>query len=458
MTIAPALAAGDPAAMQHDQEIGDLATATRIWALGPGGDISATPPEGWLAALGPDDRLAPGAAALICAAPAEAEALIVDDLTCARGRWDLRLRPVFDPLLLESMDYVGRAVFFRAGALGPDARAALEAGARPAALLRAGGAASGLRVGHLPYPALILGEHEFAAAAPPPRAPVGPIAAVIPNRDSPGLIRAAVAALMGEPDPPALVIIDNGSTDPETLRFYETLARDPRIRVERREAPFNFAAMANRGVDLAREAFGPMAAYLLLNNDISADTPGWLRPMAETLAAPGVGVVGAKLLFPDRTIQHAGVIVGHGGVAGHELKGALQDAPGLLGRMVAPHQREAVTAAAMLIRAETWESLGGFDAAAFPIAFNDVDFCLRAGAAGWRVALDPRAALIHHEGVSRRRPFSLKRFLAHRRERANLRARHHTIGRIDRFESPWRDPERLTPEFRMLKRLPETRF
>ncbi|MEX2520995.1 MAG: glycosyltransferase, partial [Paracoccaceae bacterium] len=289
-------------------------------------------------------------------------------------------------------------------------------------------------------------------------AALGPIAAVIPNRDSPALIRAAIAALRGEPEPPAIVIVDNGSEDAETLGFYETLEADPRIRVERRAAPFNFAAMVNRGVEIAREAFGPMAAYLLLNNDISTDAPGWLRPMAETLAARQVGIVGAKLLFPDRTIQHAGVIVGHGGVAGHELKGAAEASAGLLGRMAAPHQREAVTAAAMLIRAETWEALGGFDARAFPIAFNDVDFCLRAGAAGWRVALDPRAVLIHHEGVSRGGAFSFRRFFAHRKERANLRSRHHTIGRIDRFESPWRDPEALSPAFRMLKRLPSARF
>lgn len=427
--------------------------AAAIWRLGP---RRTAPPAGWVFALGPDGALAPGAGALIEAAPEAAEVLISDDVTQMDGCGALGLKSAFDPLLLERMDYAGRAVFFRAGVLGSAALAALEAGAPPATLIE-----PGRRVAHLPYPAAIFAA---PAAAPPARpasrAPLGPVAAIIPNRNSPRLIRAALTAILAEDGAPApvAVVIDNGSDDPETLAFYEELRREPRVRVERRPAPFNFAAMVNRGAALAEAEFGEIAAFLLLNNDIEAPKRGWLRPMEETLAAPKVGVVGAKLLFPDRTIQHAGVIVGHGGVAGHDLKGAPESAPGLAGRMAAPHLREAVTAAAMLVRADLWRALGGFDARAFPVAFNDVDFCLRAGAAGWRVALDPRAVLLHHEGVSRRRPLSLSRFLAHRKERAALRSRHMTVGRIDRFESPWRDPENLTPTFRMLKTLPPIRF
>ncbi|WP_246209845.1 glycosyltransferase family 2 protein [Pikeienuella piscinae] len=428
-----------------------LPEAERIWRLGPGGSAA---PAGWSFALGPDDALAPGAGPLIEGAPDDVDVVIADDLT--RGRADaLRLKPCHDPLLLERIDYAGRAVFFRASALGAEARSALEGGAAPSGLIR-----PDHRVAHLPYPAAILAPTDAAPAPPPLRSALGPVAAIIPNRDSPRLIRAALQAVLDETEEPApvAVVIDNGSTDPETLTLYESIRANPRIRIEMNPAPFNFAAMVNRGAALARAEFSEVAAFLLLNNDIEAPAPDWLRPMAETLAAPGVGVVGAKLLFADRTIQHAGVIVGHGGVAGHDLKSAPEDAPGLCGRMAAPHLREAVTAAAMLIRTEVWDTLGGFDASAFPVAFNDVDFCLRAGAAGWRVALEPRAALIHHEGVSRRRPFSLTRFVKHQRERTMLRFRHHTIGRIDRFESPWRDPERLTPVFRMLKNLPPMRF
>ncbi len=394
--------------------------------------------------------MAKGAAARIAAAPARAAAVIADDVS----EGALRLKPCFDPLLLEGLDYAGRAVFFREAALGAKARAAFEAGDIRAALL----ALPPERVAHLPFPAAFLGPQ--GAAPPPgaPRAPLGRIAAVIPNRERPELLRAAVAALRGEPERPAIVIVDNGSEGAETRALYDALATEPDVAVERRPAPFNFAAMVNRGVEIARARFDP-AAFLLLNNDISAPALGWLAPMAETLAAPKVGVVGAKLLFPDGTIQHAGVIVGHGGVAGHEGKGAAADWPGLCGRMAAPHLREAVTAAAMLVRVEAWEALDGFDARAFPVAFNDVDFCMRAGAAGWRVALDPRAVLTHHEGVSRKGPFRLGRFLAHQAERTALRLRHRTIGRADRFESPWRDLETLGEiVLRTPRREPQIRF
>lgn len=435
----------------------DAGLAARIWSLGPQGEA---PPRGWRHALGAGAAFAPGAGALIESAPETADVLIADDLIRHGDRAFLRLKPAYEPLLLQSINYAGKSIFFRDSALGPEDRARLEGGAPPVTLIR-----PGHRVAHLPYPAAILREAAGEPApAPAPGTPPGPIAAVVPNRNSPRLIRLALDAILGETGapPPVVVIVDNGSDDAETLAFYEKLKGNPRVFVNIRPEPFNFSSMVNRGAALARDRFGEIGAFLLLNNDIESPATGWLARMAETLGAGGlgaeVGIVGAKLLFPDRTIQHAGVIVGHGGVAGHELKGAPEDAPGLLGRMRAPHLREAVTAAAMLIRAETWDALGGFDERAFPIAFNDVDFCLRAGAAGWRVALDPRAVLIHHEGVSRRRPFSLRPFLAHQRERAMLRLRHRTIGRVDRFESPWRDPKNLTPTFRMLKAIPPIRF
>lgn len=426
--------------------------AEAIWRAGPGGDAQAA--DGWISGLAPGDRLAPGAARLIEATPPGVDALIADDLAEGPGGVALRLKPCHDPLLLERIDYAGRAVFFRPAALDDEGRSALGAGARPASLLR-----PGMRIGHLPWPAAILAPLGEPAPPPPPRrAPLCPVAAIIPNRDSPALLRAALAALEGKPERPAVVIVDNGSVDAETLALYAALSADRRAIIERRPAPFNFAAMVNRGAALAIASWPETQALLLLNNDVSAPEPGWLAPMAETLAAPGVGIVGAKLLFPDRTIQHAGVIVGHGGVAGHDLKGAPEDAPGLCGRMAAPHLREAVTAAAMLVRREAWEALGGFDARAFPVAFNDVDFCLRAATRGWATALDPRAVLIHHEGASRRR-IAFRRFLAHQAERAALRLRHGTLWRRDRFESPWRDLSRLDSfAFRELRRPPAIRF
>ncbi|MEM7524834.1 MAG: glycosyltransferase family 2 protein [Pseudomonadota bacterium] len=379
------------------------------------------------------------------------DAIYADDVVYGAGEAELRLKPAFDPLLLESTDYIGGAALFRADALDETDRAALAAGRSPASIIRR---RPDLRIAHLPYPAFLSPRSE-GALIPQVRNKCASVSVVIPNRDNFALIRVAVEGLLEKTSAQVaeIVIVDNGSTAPEVLAYYDQLRENARIRIDIDPQPFNFAAMVNRGAALANGE-----AILLLNNDIEVVQAAWLDRMIETLGAPGVGVVGAKLLFPDRTIQHAGVLVGHGGVAGHDMKGMARDTIDPLGRMAAPHLRSAVTAAAMLIRRSTWDDLGGFDEEAFAVAFNDVDFCLRAGARGWRVALDPRAVLIHHESVSRKRGVSLRRTLQHQRERRALRRRHGTVGYDDPFESPWRDLDILRPNFRMLQTPPPARL
>ncbi len=432
----------------------DIALPQGLFAVsGPGTEKSA-----WVGALQSGDgpsadgfqRLAHAGEAL------GADVIYGDDLTLAEGDGTgaavLRLKPCFDPILLRKLDYMGRAVLFRRAALSAEALAALESGIAPSEIILAH---PGLRVGHLPFPVMktapaapnTIGDATEIAAAPK-------ISIVIPNRDSPHLLRTVLDGVLtktaaGDIE---LIIVDNGSTDQDTLAQYEALRGDPRVRIDMRAERFNFARMVNRG---AARATGDV--IVLLNNDIEIIHPDWLQRMLRVLAQEQVGIVGAKLLFPDRTIQHGGVIVGHGGVAGHDFKSAPEDADDDLHRLSLPHCREAVTAAAMMIRRQVWNAVGGFDERAFPVAFNDVDFCLRAGEAGWRVALAPDAVLVHHESVSRR-GFSIRKFLAHQRERTMLRLRHHTIGRIDRFQNPWRDPDALQPQFRMLKTLPGPRF
>ncbi|MEO1613645.1 MAG: glycosyltransferase family 2 protein, partial [Pseudomonadota bacterium] len=297
------------------------------------------------------------------------------------------------------------------------------------------------------YPALLT-----RAAPSDPRAPSSPLSTpvsiVIPNRDSPALIARCLHGVFEMTQAAALdvIVVDNGSEDAETLAVYRRYEERPDFRVLFDPAPFNFSAMVNAGVAAAK-----FERLLLLNNDIEVVEPHWLSEMNAVLDADHAEIVGGKLLFPDRTIQHAGVIVGHGGVAGHDFKGAPEDADDPLGRMRLPHSRSAVTAAAMLTRKTVWSALSGFDERAFPVAFNDVDFCLRARERGYGVAMAPAAVLIHHEGQSRRRGLSISRFIRHKRERATLRARHGTVGMIDPFENPWRDHEALIPEWRAPK-------
>ena len=409
-----------------------------LWLSG-----DALPAEAeWIWRLRKGDIAAPGALAAIedAISQTRADAILLDDVVLRGGRALLRAKPSFDPILLLSTDYIGGGAVFRRSALTDGELSRLSDGGAAGEVLAGWDEA---RIARLPCPALI--SEDAPVDAPNFAAKPSPVGVVIPNRNSPALIRRALAGVLDATDHPeiSVTVIDNGSDDPATLAIYEERRADPRFQVEIRPAPFNFSAMVNRGVSLSTSE-----RILLLNNDIEVFFPNWLQQMEAVMALPDVGVVGAKLLFPDRTIQHAGVILGHGGVAGHDWKGAPGDAEDALGRLRLPHCRTAVTAAAMLTTRALWNELGGFDERAFPVAFNDVDFCIRAWAAGRRVAMAPGAVLIHHEGKSRKKGVSLRRWAGHQRERAALRRRHGTKGMIDRFENPWRDHEALIPEYR----------
>ncbi|WP_242344534.1 glycosyltransferase [Anaeromyxobacter terrae] len=221
------------------------------------------------------------------------------------------------------------------------------------------------------------------------------VSVVIPTRDRVELLRVAVASVLERSGwrNLELLVVDNGSTDPETLRFLEDIG--PPHRVIRRPGPFDWAALNN---DAAREARGE---YLLfLNNDIEATEPGWIEALLEHAQRPGVGAVGAKLLYPDGTVQHAGIALGMEGFAGHPFRGALASEPGPCGVLSVARECSAVTGACLMISRELFDSLGGFDPE-LRIAFNDVDLCLRARERGHRTVWTPHARLVHHESASR---------------------------------------------------------
>ncbi|MBJ6983445.1 glycosyltransferase family 2 protein [Luteimonas sp. MC1750] len=228
--------------------------------------------------------------------------------------------------------------------------------------------------------------------AQPPRASI-----VIPTRDRVDLLRQCVdsiIALSSYPDFEVLVV-DNGSTGPDTLEYLATIASRPDVRVLRDERPFNYSALNNRAV---AEATG--SVVVLVNNDIEVLTPDWLDELVSQALRPGVGAVGAMLYYPDDTIQHAGVVLGLGGVAGHVYSRAPRGAAGEAGRAALVQEMSAVTAACLAIRKSVWDEVGGLDEQ-LQVAFNDVDFCLRLRAAGYRNVWTPHAELYHHESASR---------------------------------------------------------
>jgi GT2 family glycosyltransferase len=234
--------------------------------------------------------------------------------------------------------------------------------------------------------------------------------------------------------------------------LYARWTRTRPFRAEIREESFNFARMVNRGVAMAQGD-----AILLLNNDVSVMEPDWLDEMIACLAYPGAGIVGAKLLYPNRTIQHAGVILGLGGLAGHWFYKAAETEPGPMGRLAVRNSMTVVTAACMLITRACWEDTGPLDEERFAIAYNDVDFCARASARGHGVIWTPFATLFHHESASRGSDMYGEKLRRFKGEQASLSERHGTARFDDPCYNPWLARHRSRPRFQALGTLPEPR-
>lgn len=231
----------------------------------------------------------------------------------------------------------------------------------------------------------------------PKRAPL--VSLLIPTRDRVEILKPCVEAILERTDYPHLevLILDNQSACTATLDYMRDVsARDERVRVLRWNEPFNYSAINNYGALYARgEILG------LVNNDIEPINAGWLDEMVRQACRPEIGCVGAKLYYPNDTVQHAGVILGIGGVAGHAHKYFHRNAPGYFTRLHLVHNLSAVTGACLLVRKSVFEEVGGLNEEHLPIAFNDVDLCLKVREAGYRNLWTPYAELYHHESVSR---------------------------------------------------------
>jgi GT2 family glycosyltransferase/2-polyprenyl-3-methyl-5-hydroxy-6-metoxy-1,4-benzoquinol methylase len=219
------------------------------------------------------------------------------------------------------------------------------------------------------------------------------ISVIIPTRDGVEVLGRCIHSIETRTDYPnyEILIVDNGSSKPESLKFFSTL----RHRVLRLNEPFNYSRLNNFGAQHATGDF-----LLLLNNDTEVISPEWMRAMLELCHFPGVGIAGAKLYYPDGRIQHAGVVLGIQGVAGHSHKYFPRRSRGYFDSLVCIRNYSAVTAACLMVRRDAFEAVGGFDEE-LKVAFNDVDFCLRVRDKGYRVAWTPHAELYHHESASR---------------------------------------------------------
>lgn len=230
----------------------------------------------------------------------------------------------------------------------------------------------------------------------PQRLPL--VSILIPTRDRVGLLQTCIKSIQLKTTYPnfEIVIVDNGSTESDSLIYLDSLV-DEGIKVIRDSRPFNFSALNNLAAEHAQGEF-----LCLMNNDIEIVTSDWLEEMVSFAALPGVGAVGAKLWYPKLQdgLQHGGVVIGLGGVAGHAHVGLPKGQVGYFGRLALHHRLMAVTAACMLIRKTSYLQVGGLDES-IAVAFNDVDFCLRLHQAGLACILTPYAEMIHHESASR---------------------------------------------------------
>jgi GT2 family glycosyltransferase len=261
------------------------------------------------------------------------------------------------------------------------------------------------------------------------------VSVIIPFRDKPELLEACVTSVLerGGYGNIEIVAIDNGSREPATHRLLESLAqRDARIRVLRHDVPFNYSAINNWAAAQSRGE-----VLLFLNNDIEAISDGWLSAMLEHAVRDDVGVVGGLLLYPDDTVQHAGVIVGLGGVAGHAHLHEHVERPGYFSRIHLIQDMSAVTFACAMTRRAVFEQLGGLNETDLTIAFNDVDYCLRAREAGLRVIYTPCARLYHFESKSRGYEDTPEKQARFAREIAYMQRRHtRVLAEGDPFYNP----------------------
>lgn len=223
------------------------------------------------------------------------------------------------------------------------------------------------------------------------------VSIIIPNKDEKESLQACIESIREKTEYQnyEILIIENNSTSEEIFHYYKELSRDPKIRLLRWKKEFNYSAINNYGVRHAKGDY-----LLFLNNDVTVITPGWIKEMLGVCQRGEVGVVGVKLIYPDNTIQHAGCVIGIGGIAGHMFVDMPANRTGYLHKASILQDMSAVTAACMMMKRSAFEEAGGFTEK-LSVAFNDVDLCLKVRKNGSLIVYDPYVQLYHMESKTR---------------------------------------------------------
>ena len=270
------------------------------------------------------------------------------------------------------------------------------------------------------------------------------VSLIIPTRDRIDLLRPCIESLRRTAYANLeILIVDNESRRKKTRSYLSGLSGDTRVRVLAHPGPFNFAAINNQAV---RSARGTIVGFI--NNDVEVIEPGWLSELVSHAVRAEIGAVGALLLYPGGSVQHAGVIVGLQGLAGHAHRFFPSQHLGYMRRLQSAQYVAAVTAACLIVDKRKFDEVGGFDDVGFPVALNDVDLCLKLDAAGYRNYYSPYAKLLHKESASRAWDLSRARREAYKRECANFKRKWAHMLAGDPYYNP--NLTRTTEDFALL--------
>lgn len=365
-----------------------------------------------------------------------------EDEIDSRGRFHTPLlKPDWSPTFQRSAPYVGRAIYVRPVILS-DREGACSCEIASDSLLIREALLKSNQVGHLRRILLSSTTPEMRSTTLDPwvgrvklahsRNASRPLLAtiVIPTKDRAELLRACLKSIaLTQLQNFEIVIIDNGSGEAETFILYDQLKGDPHVRIEYSPGPFNFSALCNAAVATAKGS-----VVVFLNNDSVVLTADWLEKLTSWALRSDVGAVGTKLIYPSGLLQHTGVVIGLGGYAAHIDRGTKAARSGYMRKLTASREVSAVTAACLAIEKVKFNAIGGFDARTFPVELNDIDLCLRLGAAGWRTVCLHDPTIVHHESATRGTTKDLD--VVYGYERRNFYERWHSLIRDDPYFHP----------------------
>ncbi|WP_156964642.1 glycosyltransferase [Methylocapsa aurea] len=392
--------------------------------------------------IGVGDRLAPHAFACFieaCLGAPEAQAFYCDEEVGASEGDAPVFKPDWSPRLQSAKPYVGRLMLARLAHMRsrwPSRRGLNDEETLVESALHNLGRDEVRHIRRLlTRTAPRRGAEREAAALSQPRSARrqgASVTIILPTRDRAEFLRRTLSGVLQETEFPRLdlIIVDNGTADPRALEVLEAAVGDPRVTLLQSPGPFNFSALCNLGAAKAR---GDIVIFL--NNDVEIIEPGWVCELADKALEPKIGAVGCKLLYPNRRVQHAGVVLGLGDGVGHFDSGGRDLDPGWLGRNLAIHEASAVTGACLAVERSKFLAVRGFNAVHLPVEFGDIDLCMRLEESGFQTLWTPFARLIHFESASRGKA-TFRRLDIHAAERAYFRRRWRDRLRDDPFFHP----------------------